>query len=314
MQIQLNTFRTTPNSERPSRHGFNWKGRLNLPTQQYKPNYALSANRYNQRNINFKGGINAPAYTTKEAIRIYLEEIGRLPMLTHEQELALGRKIQKGKKTFDKVIQTLTERLLITPQELIWEKLRPKQAMILKIKETPEIATIKQGLIERFSTPKQRALLKSGKIAQEKLTEANLRLVVSVGKKFMNYGLPFMDIIQEGNLGLMVATEKFDPTMGYKFSTYATWWIRQAISLALKTKGSIIKIPAHVREDRRLLEKIRQQLMQKDLGMPNEDDLIAAAAKVITKKAATGIKETTAKSALRAPVAPVSFDTPIDED
>lgn len=129
------------------------------------------------------------------ATKLYLKEIAKIPMLSAEQEIELGKKIAKGDKE-----------------------------------------------------------------AEKKLTEANLRLVVSIAKKYMGNGLPLLDLIQEGNIGLMKASEKFDYTKGYRFSTYATWWIRQAVARGIAEKARVVKLPVHTIEDLNKLKKIIREL------------------------------------------------------
>ena len=164
---------------------------------------------------------------TNDPVRMYLKEIGRVPLLTAEEEVDLAKRVEAGLFASEKVTMNLS---------------------------LPSGLRRDLELIER-----------DGQLAKKKLIEANLRLVVSIAKRYVGRGMLFLDLIQEGNLGLIRAVEKFDYTKGYKFSTYATWWIRQAITRAIADQARTIRIPVHMVETINKLVRIQRQLLQ-DLG------------------------------------------------
>ncbi|MDQ1703976.1 MAG: polymerase primary sigma factor [Frankiaceae bacterium] len=174
-----------------------------------------------------------------DLVRAYLKEIGRVALLNAEQEVELAKRIEAG--------------LFAS------EKLRQGEAGEIKVTKT-----VRKDL-EWLSADGQRA--------KDHLLEANLRLVVSVAKRYTGRGMAFLDLIQEGNLGLIRAVEKFDYTKGYKFSTYATWWIRQAITRAMADQARTIRIPVHMVEQINKLTRVQRQMLQ-DLGRePTPDEL-----------------------------------------
>ncbi len=170
-----------------------------------------------------------------DPVHTYLKEIGKVPLLTGELEVELAKRIEAGTAASDELAQ-------------LWAK-----AEVLGQRPPAEQRTPLQMQVRR------------GQQAKEALIEANLRLVVSIAKRYRNRGLAFLDLIQEGNLGLMRAVEKFDYTKGFKFSTYATWWIRQAITRALADQGRTIRIPVHMVETINKVVRVQRQLLQ-ELG------------------------------------------------
>ena len=179
----------------------------------------------------------------EDPVKTYLREIGKVPLLTKEDEVTLAMAMETGKEAEQ---QLETARL---SAERGMEVLPPEKA-----KELEEI-------------------VKRGKEARERLTVSNLRLVVSIAKRYMNRGLSFLDLIQEGNMGLMRAVEKFDYKRGYKFSTYATWWIRQAITRAIADQSRTIRVPVHMIETVRELNRVKREYIQKHGAAPTLEDL-----------------------------------------
>ena len=177
-------------------------------------------------------------------VRAYLRDIGRIPLLEHEEEILLGRKVQR----------------LMT---------------LLEMKQ--ELSLDNQGLAEAMEVPLKEVKkeLREGEKAKEKMVTANLRLVVSVAKKYTKRNMELLDIIQEGTIGLVRGVEKFDPGRGYKFSTYAYWWIRQGITRAIAEKSRAIRLPIHITENLNRLKKAQRELSQLNGEMPTIKQLAA---------------------------------------
>ena len=173
-----------------------------------------------------------------DMVRTYLHEIGRVPLLTHEQEIVYGKQVQK--------MMSLLEKKEEIAQEIERE---PSQ------REWADRAGMKEVEMEK--------VLQQGQWAKRKMIEANLRLVVAIAKKYQKRNMEFLDLIQEGSLGLERGVEKFDPTKGYKFSTYAYWWIRQAITRAIAQQARTIRLPIHITEKLNKIKKTQRELSQK---------------------------------------------------
>jgi RNA polymerase nonessential primary-like sigma factor len=178
------------------------------------------------------------AMISTDMVRTYLHEIGRVPLLTHEQEIVLGKQVQQLMQLHESQ-EHLTESLGHPPTLDEW---------------AADVQMEKDDL---------NAALRRGQRAKQKMIEANLRLVVSVAKKYQKRNLELLDLIQEGTLGLERGVEKFDPTRGYKFSTYAYWWIRQAITRAIAQQARTVRLPIHVTEKLNKIKRAQRELSQK---------------------------------------------------
>ena len=205
-----------------------------------------------------------------DPIRMYLREIGKVPLLTAPQEVDLAMRVESGemasrllaasapsgpldRRQFLQVVETVNR---IRDHQLDPDKkLRPEG--IGRETVSPRYRPSRTDAL-RFL----RRIVADLEQARRKLIEANLRLVVSIAKRYQGRGLLFLDLVQEGNVGLMRAVEKFDYRMGFKFSTYATWWIRQAVSRALADQGRTIRVPVHIAEHINVIARARQELVQ----------------------------------------------------
>ena len=222
---------------------------------------------------------------TGDLVRIYLREIGRVPLLTAQDEVDLAKAIEAGLFAAEKlqhagVYSTVSSGL--SPGQSSGQNSAPRGAEIAELT----------------------LLAADGCRAKQRLIEANLRLVVSIAKRYIGRGLVFLDLIQEGNLGLIRAVEKFDYTKGYKFSTYATWWIRQAITRAIADQARTIRIPVHMVETINKMARIQRQLHQ-DLGREATPEEIASEMGLLPDRVA---------EIQRIAQEPVSLQSPIGEE
>lgn len=179
-----------------------------------------------------------------DMVRTYLHEIGRVPLLTHEQEIVLGKQVQQLMELLA-VQENLTAQMDREPTQQEWA-----DQVNLTVDELQKH-------------------LQRGQRAKQKMIEANLRLVVAIAKKYQKRNLEFLDLIQEGTLGLERGVEKFDPMKGYKFSTYAYWWIRQAITRAIAQQARTIRLPIHITEKLNKIKKVQRELSQTLGRSPN---------------------------------------------
>ena len=226
------------------------------------------------------GGKEAPAAReeraavgTADPVRMYLKEIGKVPLLTGPQEVGLAQRIEAGLDAATKVAEL--EDRYDDPALIPEDRLMPLEAIVA-----------------------------DGLQAKRDLIEANLRLVVSIAKRYLGRGMLFLDLIQEGNLGLIRAVEKFDYTKGFKFSTYATWWIRQAITRAIADQARTIRIPVHMVETINKVLRVQRQMLQELGREPTVEEL---AAKV-------GLTPARVREIQRLALEPVSLETPVGEE
>ena len=213
----------------------------------------------------------------EDPVRMYLKEIGKVPLLSAEEEIKLAKNMEAGAVAKEKIAILKSREEKATEEELA------------EIKE--EIKNLQKDL-------------DAGDEAKKRLAEANLRLVVSIAKRYVGRGMLFLDLIQEGNLGLIKAVEKFDYRKGYKFSTYATWWIRQAITRAIADQARTIRIPVHMVETINKLIRVSRQLLQ-ELGREPSPEEIAAEMNMPVERV---------REILKISQEPVSLETPIGEE
>lgn len=215
----------------------------------------------------------AEGFAIDDPVRMYLKEIGKVDLLTPDEEVELAKKMQAGMEAKEK-IKELDER------QRNGEQIDEKEYQAL------------------------RKAIRGGENAKKRLSEANLRLVVSIAKRYVGRGMLFLDLIQEGNLGLLKAVEKFDCTKGFKFSTYATWWIRQAITRAIADQARTIRIPVHMVETINKVIRVSRQLLQ-ELGHDPQPEEIAEEMNMPVERV---------REILKIAQEPVSLETPIGEE
>ncbi len=218
---------------------------------------------------------------TEDSIRLYLQEIGRIRLLRADEEIELARKIADLLE-LERVRERLSDRLERTPSDSEWAEAAQSSSNLKTFQKRVHV----------------------GRRAKEKMVQSNLRLVVSIAKKYMNRGLSFQDLIQEGSLGLIRAAEKFDHEKGYKFSTYATWWIRQAITRAIADQSRTIRLPVHLYETISRIKKTTKLLSQEMGRKPTEEEIATRMEMTIEKL------RFIAKSAQL----PISLETPIGKE
>jgi RNA polymerase primary sigma factor len=205
------------------------------------------------------------AIDADDTIGLYLKEVGRVPLLTAEQEVSLAKRIERGKLA--------------------------RESLARGVNDIRRRSHLQSGI-------------EDGWAAREHLITANSRLVISVAKKYMGRGVPFLDLIQEGNIGLIRAAKKFDYRRGHKFSTYATWWIRQAVTRAIADQGRTIRVPVHMGDQINKLLRVSHQLTQ-ELGRDPSSDELGEALGVTSKKV---------ENMIQVARRPLSLETPTIED
>jgi RNA polymerase primary sigma factor len=202
---------------------------------------------------------------TDDTIGLYLKEVGRVPLLTAEEEVELAQRIEQGR---------------LAREELA------------------------RGNVSQHRRRELQLMIEDGWVAREHLITANSRLVISVAKKYMGRGVPFLDLIQEGNIGLIRAAKKFDYRRGHKFSTYATWWIRQAVTRAIADQGRTIRVPVHMGDQINKLLRIQHQLTQR-LGRDPSVEELAIALDISPQKV---------ENMIQVARRPLSLETPTDDE
>lgn len=234
-----------------------------------------------------------------DSVKMYLKEIGRTNLLTAEDELQIARRAHEGEVAKGMIREIYRER--------INEEITDEEMEHLAIEDIARELVVHYQNDEANLAYVENILYayKDGQEARDLLISANLRLVVSIARKYLGRGMLFLDLIQEGNMGLIRAVEKFDYSLKYKFSTYATWWIRQAITRAIADQARTIRIPVHMVETINKLTRIQRQLVQ-ELGRDPEPEEIAAKMDNMTPERVREIQ----KIALD----PVSLETPIGEE
>jgi len=210
--------------------------------------------------------------SSADPVRMYLREIGRVPLLSGEEEVSLAKRIEAGTKAAERLAD-------LTAADQI-DQLADHEKVTL------------------------RRLARDGDHAKHELTQANLRLVVSIAKRYVGRGMQLLDLVQEGNLGLMRAVEKFDYTKGFKFSTYATWWIRQAITRAIADQARTIRIPVHMVESINKVHRVQRQMLQELEREPSIDELADR----------VDLTPARVREILRISQDPLSLDSPVGEE
>ncbi len=293
---------------------------------------------------------------TNDPVRMYLREMGTVPLLTREGEVAIAKRIERGKLAVIKSIsrtptiakrilvigdqlrageRTIRELVIFSDEEITDEVIEDRKVDVLAqiaevqkarvnyvklaekledvLKKQKDIKTQIKGMIDDLEETPERLrrtieVIQRGEAqaeqAKKELVEANLRLVVSIAKKYTNRGLQFLDLIQEGNIGLMKAVDKFEYRRGYKFSTYATWWIRQAITRAIADQARTIRIPVHMIETINKLIRTSRALVQ-ELGREPTSEEIAKRMDIPVAKV---------RKVLKIAQEPISLETPIGEE
>jgi len=234
-----------------------------------------------------------PNARREDPVKTYMREIGKVPLLTKEGEVELAKAMEIGayaELSIAVIIGEEAAKKLKKPKSLSDVEKTECEDLAEKGNAAAELmisSAFEEKLGDELPRTSERSELESlitlGAAARDRLTISNLRLVVSIAKRYMNRGLSFLDLIQEGNMGLMKAVEKFDYTRGYKFSTYATWWIRQAITRAIADQSRTIRVPVHMIETVRELNRVKREYIQSHGSAPTLEDLSALTGMSIDK-------------------------------
>jgi RNA polymerase nonessential primary-like sigma factor len=234
-----------------------------------------------------------PSRRSTDLVRLYLQEIGRVRLLGRDEEVSEAQKVQrylkmrellsKAAKQDDSLISSYLR--LVEAQERLASELGHRPSMerwaktagvdVSQLKQTLAQGKRRWAEIAKLTVEELEQIQTQGLQAKEHMIKANLRLVVSVAKKYQNRGLELLDLVQEGTLGLERAVEKFDPTKGYRFSTYAYWWIRQGITRAIATSSRTIRLPVHITEKLNKIKKAQRKIAQEKGRTPTLEDLAA---------------------------------------
>src|SRR5438309_515467 len=254
---------------------------------------------------------------TNDPVRMYLREMGTVKLLDRQGEVDIAKRIEKGER---KVYKALSQNRIILEEILKIHESAKKDTRVIKEmidlampedEDEIDMAALSAGALTKLADIKLRTTIKDIRAGEEEadqakqeLIVANLRLVVSIAKKYTNRGLQFLDLIQEGNIGLMKAVEKFEYRRGYKFSTYATWWIRQAITRAIADQARTIRIPVHMIETINKLTRTSRALVQ-ELGREPQAEEIAERMDMPVAKV---------RKIMKIAQEPISLETPIGEE
>jgi len=259
-----------------------------------------------------------PSARREDPVKTYLREIGKVPLLTKEGEVELAKAMELGiyaELSIAVRVGKDASATLKKSKELSQIERVDLESLIEKGNAAAELLVsssfeekLGDELPRKASLEELGGILRIGRAARDRLTVSNLRLVVSIAKRYMNRGLSFLDLIQEGNMGLMKAVEKFDYSRGYKFSTYATWWIRQAITRAIADQSRTIRVPVHMIETVRELNRVKREYIQEHGSAPTLEDLAELTGMSIDKiKKVEGVSQYTAS--LERPIGEEDEDT-----
>ena len=243
----------------------------------------------------FESSLSAEGVAIDDPVKVYLKEIGRVPLLSSDEEIQLALDILAGSQAEERKKEAFPAIWKIEKNIRLSETQR-------RIQVTEEKLNLDKDQLAELA--ELDAVLRKGEKAKQRLSEANLRLVVSIAKRYVGRGMQFLDLIQEGNLGLIKAVEKFDHTKGFKFSTYATWWIRQAITRAIADQARTIRIPVHMVETINKVKKVSSQLLHQNGHDPTADEISQALDMPVEK----------VREIMRVAQEPVSLETPIGEE